>query len=179
MDALNTGRRRAWWVALALLLSIVPAAWAQTLEYQVRAAFLLNFTRFVQWPAPSEAANGAAPFDICILGEDPFGAALNQIVAGENVGGRPIRIRRVRADAIGACSILYVAKDEKNVPGIVAGAGPGVLTVGEGDAFLDQGGIIAFVVENRRVRFNIDPAAARKAGLQLSSRLLSVARSIR
>ena len=166
-------------VVLALLWpSIVPAVEPQTLEYQIKAAFLLNFTRFIEWPAPNPA-DAAAPFGICILGDDPFGPALNQIVEGETVGSRPIVIRRIHAEAPGSCAILYVSKDERNIPGIIAAAGPGVLTVGEGDPFLDQGGMIAFVVENRRVRFNIDQTAARKAGLKLSSRLLSVARSIR
>ncbi len=166
-------------VLLALLWpSIVPAVEPQNLEYQIKAAFLLNFTRFIEWPAPNPA-DAAAPFGICILGDDPFGPALNQIVEGETVGSRPIVIRRIHAEAPGSCAILYVSKDEKNIAGIIAAAGPGVLTVGEGDPFLDQGGMIAFVVENRRVRFNIDQTAARKAGLKLSSRLLSVARSIR
>ena len=166
-------------VVIALVwATILPAVEPQTLEYQIKAAFLLNFTRFIEWPAPN-TADAAAPFSICIAGDDPFGPALNQIVEGETVGSRPIVIRRIHAEAPSSCAILYVSKDEKNIAGIIAVAGPGTLTVGEGDAFLDQGGMIAFVLENRRVRFNIDQTAARKAGLKLSSRLLSVARSIR
>ena len=98
---------------------------------------------------------------------------------GETVNGRKILVHRTHGEANGSCAILYVARQEKNVRAILAAVGPGVLTVGEGDSFLDEGGIIAFVLENRRVRFNIDQAAAHKAGLQLSSRLLNVARSIR
>ena len=166
-------------LVLALLWpSTAAAVEPQTLEYQIKAAFLLNFIRFIEWPAPNPA-DAAAPFAICIVGDDPFGPALNQIVEGETAGTKPIVIRRVHAEAPGSCAILYISKDEKNIPAIIAAAGPGALTVGEGDAFLDQGGMIAFVVENRRVRFNIEQTAARKAGLKLSSRLLSVARSIR
>jgi hypothetical protein len=88
-------------------------------------------------------------------------------------------VRRNRTEAPGACGILYVSKQEKNVPELLAAAGPGVLTVGEGDGFLDEGGMIAFVIENRRVRFNVDHTAGRKAGFTMSSKLLNVARSVR
>ncbi len=146
-------------------------------EYQIKAAFLLNFTKFIEWPTTEGAAG--SPFSICVVGEDPFGPVLDQLVEGETVGGRRIAVRRVHAEAPGSCSLLYVSKLEQNVSGVLAGAGPGVLTVGEGDGFLDEGGMIAFVLENRRVRFNIDQGAAQKAGLKLSSRLLGVARSVR
>jgi hypothetical protein len=149
-------------------------------EYQIKAAFLLNFTKFIEWPAGEGASS---TFSICVVGEDPFGPVLDQLVDGETVGGRKIAVRRIRAqgsaDAAGSCEILYVAKQEQNIQSVLAGAGAGVLTVGEGDNFLDAGGMIAFVLENRRVRFNIDQGAARKAGLKLSSRLLAVARSVR
>jgi hypothetical protein len=166
--------------ALSLLLCAVPLLPAQeeSLEYRVKAAFLLNFTKFVEWPAP-DPPTSSAPFALCIAGEDPFGPALGEIVEGETVNGRKIVIRHIRGDASASCSLLYVSKEEKNVPGILASAGYGVLTVGEGDAFLDEGGMIGFVLENKRVRFNIDLAAAQREGLKLSSRLLSVARLVR
>jgi hypothetical protein len=149
-------------------------------EYQIKAAFLLNFTKFIEWPA-SEGAG--SPFSICVMGDDPFGPVLDQLVEGETVGGRKIAVRRIRAegnaDAQGSCAILYVSKQEQSVQTVLAGVGQGVLTVGEGDSFLDGGGMIAFILENRRVRFNIDQGAAQKAGLKLSSRLLGVARSVR
>jgi hypothetical protein len=167
-------------IILVLLLCVahlLPAQ-EQTLEFRVKAAFLLNFTKFVEWPAP-DAQNPAPSFALCIAGEDPFGPALGEIVEGETVNGRKIVIRHIRGDASASCSLLYVSKEEKNVPGILASAGYGVLTVGEGDAFLDEGGMIGFVLENKRVRFNIDLAAAQREGLKLSSRLLSVARLVR
>jgi YfiR/HmsC-like len=161
---------------LALTPSLRAVEASPPSEYQIKAAFLLNFTKFIEWPA-SEAAGST--FSICVLGEDPFGPVLDQLVEGETVGGRKIAVRRIRAEAAGSCEILYVSKLEQNFQAALAGVGAGVLTVGEGDGFLDGGGMIAFILEDRRVRFNIDQGAAQKAGLKLSSRLLSVARSVR
>jgi hypothetical protein len=149
-------------------------------EYQIKAAFLLNFTKFIEWPAGEGAGS---TFSICVAGEDPFGPVLDQLVEGETVGGRKIAVRRIRAqgsaDLPGSCEILYVAKQEQNIQAVLAGAGAGVLTVGEGDGFLDDGGMVAFILDDRHVRFSIDLSAARKAGLKLSSRLLAVARTVR
>jgi len=165
-----------WVLLLGLAPSLRAIEASPPSEYQIKAAFLLNFTKFIEWPA-GEAAG--SPFSICVLGEDPFGPVLDQLVEGETVGGRKIAVRRIRAEATGSCEILYVSKQEQNIRAVLAGAGAGVLTVGEGDEFLDNGGMIAFILENRRVRFNIDQGAAQKAGLKLSSRLLAVARSVR
>jgi len=167
---------------LVFLLGLVlpppsPAA-DESLEYQVKAAFLLNFTKFVEWPAAAfEAAD--SPIAICILGEDPFGTALDQIVAGEVVSGRKLTIQRLkRAPAPKSCQVLFIGRADKDVPKIPPGLGPGVLTVGDGESFIRDGGMIAFVLENRRVRFSINQSAAENAGLRLSSKLLSVARSV-
>jgi hypothetical protein len=172
-------------VLLALLLplpshycAIAAAAADESLEYQVKAAFLLNFTKFVEWPASAfEAAD--SPITICILGEDPFGAALDQIVTGEVVDGRKLAVQRLkRAPAPKSCQVLFIRRGDKEVPRIPQGTGAGVLIVGEGESFVHDGGMIAFVLENRRVRFSINQSAAESAGLKLSSRLLRVARSI-
>jgi hypothetical protein len=150
----------------------------QPLEYQVKAAFLLNFTKFVQWPATA-FADEHSPLAICILGEDPFGNTLNEMVKGEAVNGREIVIQRIARDpAPKACQVLFVARSEKEARRILAEIGPGVLTVGEGAKFLQDGGIIAFVIQDRRVRFDIEQGAAARAMLTISSRLMSVARSV-
>jgi hypothetical protein len=146
-----------------------------TLEYQVKAAFLLNFTRFIDWPpdAPRDA-----PFNLCILGDDPFDGVLDRIVAGESVNGRRLVVRRLGREEPSACQLVFTEANPKKISGMISRLGPGVLTVGEGDGFLKEGGIIAFVLENRHVRFDINHAAASKAALRISSRLLSVARSV-
>jgi hypothetical protein len=154
-----------------------PADGQAALEYEVKAAFLLNFTRFIEWPA---AVFGGAdgPFSICILGDDPFGRALDRTVEGESVNGHRIEIQRNVRQSTASCQIVFASGSEKDLPKELANLGPGVLTVGEGARFLREGGIIAFMLENRRVRFDINQSAASRAGLKISSKLLSVARSV-
>ncbi len=147
-------------------------------EYEVKAAFLLNFTKFVEWPA-SAFPEPKSPLTICILGKDPFGRTLDELVAGEDVSGRPLAVRRItRPPEPGACQVLFLAKGTGDVADVLRGLRRDVLTVGDRPDFLLQGGMIAFVLDNRRVRFDINQTAAEAAGLKLSSRLLMVARSV-
>lgn len=152
------------------------SAAADALEYDVKAAFLLNFTKFISWP-PTAFATADAPFLICILGDDPFGRSIDQVIEGESVQGHRIAVARLRPDDHKSCQLLYIS--DKRMPSTpLADAGPGVLTVGEGDDFIHQGGIVAFVVDHHHVRFDINLKAADNAGLKLSSKLLSVARLV-
>ena len=160
------------------LPGLCSGATQQSLEYQVKAAFILNFTRFIEWPAEA-FADSAAPFTICIFGKNPFGGALEDVVEGESVGSRKLAIRHIsQAPAARECQIVFAGQGEKDLQPLLGSLAPGVLTVGEGDSFLRQGGIIAFVIDNRRVRFDISQSAAERAALRLSSKLLSVARSV-
>ncbi len=144
-----------------------------SLEYQVKAAFLLNFTKFIEWPAEPGGA-----FDICIVGDDPFDGVLDQIVAGESYQGRRIVVRRVHRPPPASCQVVFVGKSEKDVGAFLAGLGRGVLTVGDSPDFLTDGGMIGFTLDKGRVRFDIKEPAASMAGLRLSSKLLSVARVV-
>jgi hypothetical protein len=167
-------------VCLLLVLTSIGGSAADVqppLEYEVKAAFLLNFTRFIEWP-PAAFAAADGPFSICVLGDDPFGRALDRTVEGESVNGRKIEIQRIVRQTPASCQIVFAGGSEKDLPKVLAGMGPGVLTVGEGARFLREGGMIAFMLENRRVRFDINQSAAAKAGLRISSKLLSVARSV-
>lgn len=165
-----------------LVLGTAPAASQQagdpgnrpSLEYQVKAAFLLNFTKFIDWPASADP-DPNAPFSICILGENPFGTALDQIVEGESINGHKLAVRRIGPAEVKSCKVIYVGPNEKYSP---KNTERGVLTVGEGDNFLRDGGVIAFVLDNRHVRFDVNRGAAARAGLTISSKLLSVARSL-
>jgi hypothetical protein len=146
-------------------------------DYEVKAAFLYNFARFVEWPAEAGPDPGT-PFVIAILGRDPFGAVLDETVAGKTVGGRPIEVRRVaRVDEARDAQIVFVSPSERaNVAAILkALERPGILTVGDTDGFATQGGAINFTVHARRVRFEINPAAAEQARLKMSSQLLKLA----
>lgn len=165
-------------VLLIAVSSYTPAADLPALEYQVKAAFLLNFARFIEWPETSFAGPHAS-FAICILGDDPFGPALTQIVTGETVGRRNLVVHRIRRlPEPNSCHVLYIHPAEKDIAKTLAGLGPGILTVGEGAPFLRDGGMIAFVVEDRRVRFDVNRRAAEGASLKISARLLAVARLV-
>jgi len=146
-------------------------------EYQVKAAFLLNFTRFVEWP-PGAFESTASAFVICILGDDPFGNVLDQVVEGESVGGHRVAVRRIRRPKTAGCHILFIPAGEKDTGATVGSLETGVLTVGEGAGFLKEGGIIAFVLQERRVRFDVNLRAAAKASLGINARMLAVARSV-
>jgi hypothetical protein len=165
-------------IGLTLLADVRAREADEPLEYQVKAAFLLNFTKFIEWPP---AAFGAAdsPIAICVLGDDPFGNALDQVVAGEVVNGRKVVVQRIKkALPPQSCQVLFFSRTE-NPLNTLPGVGPGVLTIGEGEHFTHEGGMIAFVLENRRVRFGINETAAEAAGLKLSSKLLNVARFVK
>jgi hypothetical protein len=166
-------------LAAACALAAPSAARAQGLsEYEVKAAFLYNFTKFVEWP-PSAFADGNAPLRICVLGEDPFGRSLNAVAAeGEVEGHRLMVVSQETLARAAGCQVLFVSRSERErLPQILAPlkSSP-VLTVGDTKGFLDQGGIVNFILEGSRVHFEINPVAAEQAGLKISSKLLRLAR---
>lgn len=159
-------------VSTGLLAAQVPS------EYQIKAAFLMNFTKFIDWPATA-FENSSSPLVICILGDDPFGKDIDQLVAGETINGRRLVVQRLHAAPPSkACQVLFVSKSEKDASAFLAGFGPGVLTVSDRDRFLQEGGMIALVVENQRVRFDVNQRAALRASLMMNARMLNVARSV-
>jgi hypothetical protein len=160
---------------VALVLSAGPA-WAQDvpLEYRVKAAYLFNFTRFIDWPAT--ATGGGSSFAICLAGRNPFGPTLSATLVGELAAGLPMTARVVSAPQASSCHVLFVPRDVAAAPYLRRiGAAP-VLTVGESPSFLTQGGAINFVLDGGRVRFEINQAAAERAQLKVSSRLLQLGR---
>lgn len=154
-------------------LAGASAAFGQTgLEQQVKAAFLGKFGAFVTWPQGAFAGPGA-PLALCIVGHDPFGAALDESVRGETVEGRPIVVRRMAAlGAASDCHIAYLGGSAAQPAAARAGARAGVLTVAEGPV---DGVAVQFVIRANRVRFRIDQRAAGAAGLDVSSKLLNLA----
>jgi len=150
-------------------------------EYELKAAFLFNFAKFVDWPSNS-FANPEAPFLMCVLGPDPFGGALDGALRGKVIAEHPVNVIRVKhvADLAG-CQILFVAASESHLlPEILAKLrGHCVLLVGETDDFASSGGAIQFTLEDNRVRFFINPDAVDRAGLKISSKLLALAKIVR
>lgn len=150
-------------------------------EYQVKAAFLYNFIKFIEWPDKAFSAP-VDPIVVGVLGEDPFGAMLDETLAGKSVQGHSFKVARFsKLGAVEGCHVLFVAdSDPGRVTAIVAREGRSpVLTVGELPGFVDLGGMIGFDVEARRVRFDVNLQALRAAGLKPSSQLLKVARTVR
>jgi hypothetical protein len=150
-------------------------------EYQLKAVFLFNFAKFVEWP-PQAFADPRDPFSICVLGDNPFGSALDDAVRGKTVANRPISIRIVSSSQQArTCQILFVSASEaKRMRGLLdALRNFCVLTVGDTDDFTANGGIVQFRMKDARVRIEIDAEAAERANLRISSRLLSLAEPAR
>jgi hypothetical protein len=170
-------RTRALLVAVLLLLPGALAAQTAP-EYDVKAAFLYNFTKFVDWPA--SAFPDTNSLKLCLLGEDPFGRSL-QAVAGEQVGSRKLTVTRTDSLAkAGGCQVLFISRSERErLPQILAMVKESpVLTVGDTKGFVDQGVIVNFILEGSKVRFEINTDAADRAGLKVSSKLLQLAKRI-
>ena len=157
------GTRLSLSFILALFLCLASVAAEAPLESQIQAAFLLNFTKFIEWPDGSLGAPYST-FNICILGNNPFGGALDQVIAGEVVYSRKVVVQKIDHDPqAGFCKIVFTAAEDYD-PNLFAKLGRGVLTVGIGQRFVRNGGMIGFVIENRRVRFEINHPAAESAG---------------
>jgi hypothetical protein len=149
-----------------------PAAPAQ----EVEAAYLLNFTRYVDWP-PGSFPDPEAPVNVCVLGENAFGGILRQTVQGRRSRGRPVRVLEPDSPSQAAdCHVAFVAGQPHEIKAwLTALRRSPALTVGDGPEFLRRGGMVAFVVVHQTLRFEIDAAAVRRAGLQISSRVLALA----
>jgi hypothetical protein len=181
--------RQTWYVrslslaTLGLLLwsSLLHAQQVRPLDYEVKATYLFNFGRFTSWPRIAIADEGKQ-FSVCVLGLDPFGPALDMTMAGETIAGKPMVARRIRraAEATG-CRILFVSRSEESqLPSILlAAGGAGALTVSDLPQFAARGGMIQFVSQGNRVRFEVNLTAVEQAKLILSSELLKVATTVR
>lgn len=157
-------------------LCFIPAARAQALsEYQVKAAFLYNFTKFIEWP--SQRPNMP---DICIVGDDPFDSILEETLRGKTINGREIHIRRMKSEENArGCQIVFMSASERpKRTALEALQNTNTLTVGERPGFAEDGGIINFVIKDDRVHFEINVDAAERARLKISSKLLSLARIV-
>jgi hypothetical protein len=163
---------------LAVLLAAPAGAGSQgtASEYDVKAAFLYNFTKFVEWPARA-FHDDRSTVRLCVLGGDPFGESLREIAEGE-VAGRRLTVlsTSLMSDPTG-CQILFISRSERErLPEILAAVRDApVLTVADTQGFLEQGGIVNFVLAGPRVRFEINQGAADRAGIKISSRLLRLA----
>jgi hypothetical protein len=150
---------------------------ASSKVYEIKAAFIYNFAQFTQWP-DSAFSSSDAPFVLGVIGETPLEPAMEQVLNGKAVAGHPIVLKHLDTTSqISGCHLLFISESsESHLDDIfnVIGNQP-ILTVGETTKFMTAGGIIRFFIADGRIRFEIDPDAADKAGLRLSSRLMSLA----
>jgi hypothetical protein len=172
--------RRSWAAGLACALTAVaPQAGASegTSEYQVKAAFLFNFAKYVEWPE-SAFPEPADRIVLCILGENPFGALLEEIVKDKKVNGRGLAVREIKSvSATAGCHLVFIASSERlRFDEILGGlADRPVLTVSDAESVADRGFVLGLTLKENRVRFEVNLIAARRAGLKLGSQLLKVA----
>jgi hypothetical protein len=160
----------------------LAAADRKPTEYQVEAAYLFNFGKFVDWPPTASAANTEAPLVVCVLGEDPFGTSLDSILQRGTVKGKAMTAKRIgRAEEVASCQVLYISSSEAGRVGRILDVvgNISVLTVSDMPQFLDRGGMIQFVLEEGKIRFQINLGAAENARLVLSSELLKVAMAVK
>lgn len=169
------------WIGLVLGASAGMES-AATLEYNVKAAFLVKFGQFVEWPESGATNSTSPPFTIGVLGKDPFGEQFDNAAKKETIKGRPVRVRRAKdMKELLDCEVIFICSSESaRVPELLkALEGRPILTVSERADFASIGGMICFFKENGKVRFEINPATAERARLKLSAKLLQVARVTR
>jgi len=183
MDTASTGagspaRGRALGFLAAGLALLLPAAAMAQMEYEVKGAFLFKFLSYVEWPPESlDGAHG--PLVVGVLGDDGVRAALQDIVQGRQAQGRPVEVRRLKSgDSATGMHVVFVGRAEAGaLPGLAGKQG--LLVVSDTPDALARGAMINLLLVENRVRFEVDPQAAERSGLRISSRLLSLAQVVK
>ena len=173
---------RRWVAPLSLLVALLAAPGAIPAqvagEYDVKAAFLYNFTKFVEWP---ETAFPDSSFRLCVLGDDPFGKSLTEL-SGQEAAGRKLMVVRIRAmEKLEGCNLLFISRSERGRFSEILSQveGSPVLTVADTQGFLEEGGIINFILEGSKIRFEISQEAAERVEIKISSKLMSLAKRVK
>lgn len=177
--------QRLCMVALVILGAArwLPCSAAQeptAVEYQVKAAFLLNFAKFVQWPS-TVFQNDRTPITVCVFRYDPFGAALDEILRGKDINNRQLIARRItEIQELSSCQLIFISdREARRLPEILSSLkGGSALVVGETSSFAERGGSIQFFLEDNKLRFAINLDAVARSRLTLSSKLLALARIV-
>jgi hypothetical protein len=177
--------RRASFFIVACWLFVNPlnavSVNEESLEYPLKLAFLYNFTKFVEWPSDSFHDSGAS-LAICVIGNDPFSPDIEAELRTRTVGSHPVEVKTLRSnDALNACHMVFVPAPEENQAARIVNSlkGSSTLTVGEAEGFAGLGGIINLTVEQDKLQFEVNPLAAERAGLKISSKLLSMAKIVK
>jgi len=182
-NSIVKSQRRSLSLLFGLLLFITLGSGevrAQSKEYQLKAAFLFNFAQFVQWPATS-FTDGSAPFCIGILGDDPFGGALEETIQGETINNRRLKVQHAQNfEDLQDCQLIFISRSQEGHLAEIFSKldSKPILTVSEIDRFAQSGGDINFYLQGGKVRFEINPSSARRVGLKISSQLLNLGKII-
>jgi len=181
----SVGRLRIAAVLLGIVLQFcaggkTAGSGEKSSEYAVKAAFLFHFAQFVEWPEHSfRGAND--PFVYCTIGFDPFQGGLDSALSGKTVGGRGFEVRHLKqAQEAAGCQLLFIGEEQKRqvAAAVTQFRGAPVLTVGESEGFVQEGGMIGFSLEDNKVRFDVNLEAAEKSGLKISAKLLALAKTV-
>ena len=165
---------------LWLFVSNAQASGQTPTEYQVKAAYLYNFAKFVEWPT-SGTAQATSPLALCVLDDKQFEATLREVVSGKSIGSHPVTVIPVgEAGQARDCRVLFISFSHRRETSRVLEelGNASVLTVGEMDGFVQAGGMINFVLDDNHVHFQVNEKAATRAGLRVSSRLLNIAKLV-
>jgi len=174
IDRVSVGRvmKRA-----LMMCAVAAPIYAQSaLEYDVKAALLLNFARFIEWPDAAFDGPGA-PINVCVMAPSPFGQALDRVLSGETVSSRPLAAREIRSAAESSgCHLLFVpAGAEARAAAVTRKVGLHTIMVGESRRFEDMGGAVNFIVDGGRIRFNVNLQPVEDRGVRISARMLQLA----
>ena len=161
---------------LAATAAAIPLRAQTSLEYNVKAAFLLNFARFIEWP-DTAFATAQAPIHVCVFGHNPFGDRLARTLQGENVHNRALTARQVKSQGeSAACHLLFVPSgNESRAAAVIQQENSFAVTVGESPRFEAMGGAVNLVLEEGRVRFNVNLQPVESRGIRISARMLQLA----
>ena len=168
---------RRFLAGAAIVCAIASPGRAQpALEYDVKAALLLNFARFIEWP-DAAFEDAQAPINVCVFTPSPFGQALERVLSGETVANRSLSAREVHSVSdTSACHLVFMpAGTESRASALFGDAGPHAVTVGESPGFEDRGGAVTLVIEAGRIRFNVNLRPVEQRGIRISARMLQLA----
>jgi hypothetical protein len=168
-------------VCLLLLLFLTPVVRAAVSETELKAAFLYNFAKFVEWPAEAFSSE-TAPIEIAVFGEDEFTVKLRSLLSDKKAHGRSFQVKRISTPQEAKnCQIVFISSSEsRRVPQVLDAVRKSpVLTIGETEQFLDVGGMMNFVFEDTQLRFEVYPEAAERVNLVISSKLLRLAKRVK
>ena len=180
----NHYKRLIQWGLLLIFFGAIPlnSANLPTIrEYQIKAVYLYNFANFIKWPRATFESS-SAPFQICVLGDDPFRTQLDLVVENEKIKGRVVKIQRIHyVEESDSCQIVFVSQSKQRYQAHIFAylQQRPVLTVSDIENFATKGGMVQFYHRGNKIRFIIAPQAVRGAGLQASSRLLQIAKIVR